>query len=129
MHQLWQDLRYGVRGLLKRPGFAAIVIVTLALGIGANTVVFSVINAVLLRSLPFKDPETLILVWGDLREKTSLKGRNQVSATDVADFRSQNTVFEDVATYSGWYPVLSEGGEAERVPGIQVGDGFFKVMK
>ncbi len=129
MHQLWQDIRYGVRGLLKRPGFAAIVIVTLALGIGANTVVFSVINAVLLRSLPFKDPETLILVWGDIREKTSLKGRNQVSATDVADFRSQNTVFEDVVTYSGWYPVLSEAGEAERVPGIQVGDGFFRVMK
>ena len=90
---------------------------------------FSVINAVLLKSLPFKDPESLVLVWGDTRNERTLSGRNQVSWTDVADFRSQNKVFEDVAAYSGWFPVLSGAGETERVPAIQVGDGFFRIMK
>ena len=114
---------------MKQPAFAAIAVITLALGIGANTAVFSVINAVLLKSLPYKEPESLVLVWGDTPEERSLQGRNQVSATDVADFRSQNTVFEDVATYSGWYPIMSGDDQPERIPAIQIGDGFFKVMK
>src|SRR5258708_7529417 len=91
--------------------------------------VFSVINAVLLKSLPFRDPQSLVLLWGDSNGANSLKGRNQVSATDVADFRKQATVFEDVATYNGWYPIMSGDSTAERLPAIQVGDGFFKIMK
>jgi len=128
METLLSNIRYGARMLIKNPGFTAAAVISLALGIGANTAVFSVINAVLLKSLPFKDPESLVLIWGDSRNEDRLKGRNQLSATDVADFRSQSTVFEDVSTYTGWNPIMSGDSEAERVPAIQVGDGFFKVM-
>src|SRR5436309_369917 len=129
MESLIKDLRFAIRSLLKQPAFAAVAVVTLALGIGANTAVFSVINAVLLRSLPYKDPESLVLVWGDTPGEHNLAGRNQVSATDTADLRSQNKVFEEVATYAGWYPIMSGIDQPERIPAIQVGDGFFKVMK
>jgi putative ABC transport system permease protein len=114
--------------LLKSPGFTTVAVLSIALGIGANTSVFSVVNAVLLKSLPYHDPESLMLVWGKTSD-SRLQDRNQVSATDVADLRNQNTVFEDVATFTGWNPIISGDGVAERVPAIQVGDGFFKVMK
>lgn len=129
MNNLWRDLRYGARMLIKSPAFTAVAILSIALGIGANTTVFSVINAVLLRSVPYKDPNTLVLLWGDSPGGSSLRNHNQVSATDVADYRAQNNVFEDVATYSGWFPIMTGDGEAERIPAIQVGDGFFKIMK
>jgi len=129
MDTFFRDLRYSIRMLLKTPGFTAVAVISLALGIGANTTVFSVINAVLLKSVPYKDPGSLVLVWGDSTAEGNLRKRNQVSATDVADIRSQSTVFEDVATYSGWYPIMTGETEAERVPAIQVGDGFFKIMK
>ena len=129
MSNFWRDFRYGVRMLRRKPAFTLIAVISLALGIGANTTVFSVINAVLLKSLPFKDPESLVLVWGDSADQDRLKGRNQLSATDVADFRAQTTTFEDITTYTGWNPLMSGSTEAERVPAIQVGDGFFKVMR
>jgi putative ABC transport system permease protein len=129
MQNFLRDLRYSIRMLLKSPSFTAVAVLSIALGIGANTSVFSVVNAVLLKSLPFKEPETLMLVWGETRAEARLQDRNQVSATDVADLRNQNTVFEDVATFTGWNPIISGDGAPERVPAIQVGDGFFKVMK
>jgi putative ABC transport system permease protein len=125
---LGQDLLYGLRTMLKRPGFTLAAVLSLALGIGANTAVFSVINAILVRSLPYREPQSLILVWGNTLSEGNK--RNQVSATDVADWRSQNSVFEDVATYQSYTPTMSgDGGEAERVPGMAVGDGYFKIMK
>ena len=129
MDTIFRDLRYSLRLLLKSPGFTAVAVFSIALGIGANTTVFSVINAVLLKSLPYKDPSSLVLLWGDGRTEGRLDRHNQVSATDVADYRAQSTVFEDVATYAGWYPLMSGDSEAERIPAIQVGDGFFKVMR
>src|SRR5256885_2173202 len=129
MYTFLGDLRYSVRMLLKSPSFTTVVVLSIALGIGANTAVFSVVNAVLLKSLPFKDPEGSILLWGSGQKEGILQNRNQVSATDVADLRKQNTVFEEVATFTGWNPIISGDGPAERVPAIQVGDGFFKVMK
>ena len=129
MDTFFRDLRYSVRMLIKSPAFTVVAVLSIALGIGANTTVFSVINAVLLRALPYKDPQSLVLVWGDTRTESSLRGRNQVSATDVADFRSQATVFEDIATFTGWNPIMSGDSQAERIPATQVGDGFFKIMK
>ena len=118
MRTLWLDLRYGIRTLANSPGFTAVAVLALALGIGANTAIFSVINAVLLKSLPYQDPNSLVLVWGDSRTEASLRKHNQVSATDIADIRTQSTVFEDVATYAGWYPIMTGESEAERVPAL-----------
>ncbi|MFN2514086.1 MAG: ABC transporter permease, partial [Pyrinomonadaceae bacterium] len=130
METLFRDLRYSLRMLPQSKAFTAVAIISIALGIAANTTVFSVINAVLLKSLPYKDPDSLVLVWGDTRTEASLRNHNQVSATDVADMRSQTTVFEDVTTYAGWYPTMTgDDSEAERIPAIQVGDGFFNIMK
>jgi putative ABC transport system permease protein len=70
-----------------------------------------------------------VLVWGDTLNEDRLRGRNQLSATDVADLRSQSTSFEDISIYTGWNPLMSGDSEAERVPAIQVGDGYFKVMR
>ena len=98
MNTFFRDLRYSLRMLIKSPSFTVVAVLSIALGIGANTVVFSVINAVLLRSLPYKDANSLVLLWGDTKAETNRRKHNQVSATDVADFRSQASVFEDVAT-------------------------------
>ncbi|MCA1627986.1 MAG: ABC transporter permease [Acidobacteria bacterium] len=127
MNTLWQDLRYGVRMLRKSPALTVVAVVSLALGIGGNTTIFSVVNALLLKSLPYNDPESIVLVWGDTPVQDN--HRNQVSATDVADWRAQNSVFEETATYSDWRPIFSTGGEPERIQAMQVGDGYFKVMK
>jgi putative ABC transport system permease protein len=126
MDTLLQDIRFGVRMLLKSPGFTAIAIISLALGIGANTAVFSVINAVLLKALPYHEPQSIVLVWGE--DKAGGSARGQVSATDVADYRARNHVFEEITTYADFRPIFSGNGEPERVPGAQIGDGFFTVM-
>ena len=120
------DLRFALRQLRKSPGFTIIVLLTLALGIGANTAIFSVVNAVLLRALPYHEPERLVLVWGE--DKTQGLHRGQVSATDVADYRARNHVFEEISTYTDFRPVLTGAGDPERIFGAQVGDGFFDVM-
>ena len=127
MNTLLQDLRYAARILRKSPMVMLVAVVSLALGISANTLIFSVVNAILLKSLPFHDPERIVLVWGQYPAEG--KDRTQASATDVDDWRHQNTVFEDVTTYGDWSATLLGEGEPERIYGIQVGDGFFSVMK
>jgi putative ABC transport system permease protein len=127
MDTLLQDLRYAVRILRKSPALTLVAVVSLALGIGANTAIFSVVNAILLKALPYNDPDTIVLVWGHI--PSDGKDRSQVSATDAADWRNQNTVFEEITTYGGFRPIMTGNGEPERVPGMQVGDGYFKVMK
>src|SRR5437867_4289411 len=91
---MWQDLRYGFRLLFKSPGFSAVAIFTLALGIGANSAIFSVVNAVLLRPLPVPNPEQLVYL-----HETFFNGWGSVSAPNVKDWREQNTVFENLAAY------------------------------
>lgn len=126
MDTLLQDIRYGARMLFKSPGFTAVAILSLALGIGANTGVFSVVNAVLLKSLPYPEPQSIVLVWGE--DKAAGNSRGQVSATDVADWRTRNHVFEEITPFGSVRPSLTGAGGPQRVPGAQVGDGFFTVM-
>ena len=126
MDTFLQDIRFGARMLFKSPGFTAVAIISLALGIGANTAVFSVINAVLLKALPYHEPQAIVLVWGE--DKAGGSSRGQMSATDVADYRARNHAFEEISTYADFRPIFSGNGEPERVPGAQVGDGFFTVM-
>jgi hypothetical protein len=99
MRTLWQDLRYGARMLLKNPGFTLIAVIMLALGIGANTAIFSVVNAVLLNPLPYTEPERLTMVWTKL-EKLGLK-QNWVSEPEVLDFRQQSKLFEGFGVING----------------------------
>src|SRR5262245_57236930 len=85
IEELWQDMRYGARMLLKKPGFTAVAVITLALGIGANSAIFSVVNSVLLRRLPYKEPQRLIMIWISMPQLESLEGTAQFSAS-AADF-------------------------------------------
>jgi putative ABC transport system permease protein len=127
METVLQDVRYGCRMLAKSPGFSLVAVITLALGIGANTAIFSVIEAGLLRKLPYQDPQSLVLIWGDAASQGA--HRDQVSYTDVEDWRRGDNVFEDIAAYGRWSAILSGAGDAQRVPAIQVSDGFFHVLR
>jgi putative ABC transport system permease protein len=126
MTGLLQDARYAVRQLRNSPGFTAVAVITLALGIGANTAIFSVVNAILIRALPYKDPDRLVLIWSDERDLGN--HRAQLSFTDGDDYRTQNHVFENVVTFGDWSAVFSDTGDPERIPGMQVADGYFSLM-
>ena len=124
MDSIIKDIRYGVRGLLKRPGFTAIALVALALGIGANTAIFSLVNAVVIRPLPFPDPDRLVWVFGNIRNGGS---RASVSPPDFLDYRSQNKTFEQFAA-SGTQPLavnLTGSGEPERLFASAVSGNYF----
>ncbi|HXS00484.1 MAG TPA: ABC transporter permease [Pyrinomonadaceae bacterium] len=124
MDSIIKDIRYGVRGLLKRPGFTAIALVALALGIGANTAIFSLVNAVVIRPLPFPDPDRLVWVYGNIRNGGS---RASVSPPDFLDYRSQNKTFEQFAA-SGTQPLsvnLTGSGEPERLFASAVTGNYF----
>ena len=125
---IWQDLRYGARMLLKQPGFTLIAILTLALGIGANTTIFSVINSLLLKPIPFPDADRLVLVWES--QANDPKNRNIVSAPNYLDWQRQNDVFASMAIFdsAGKGYNLSGGGEPERVSGVRVSASFFDVL-
>jgi putative ABC transport system permease protein len=92
IEELWQDLRYGARMLVKNPGFTLTAVVTLALGIGANSAIFSVVNSVLLRELPYHEPQRLVMVWSDRPLQAAQKGWTEfpVTAADFRDLRDQN---------------------------------------
>jgi len=97
MDKLLQDIRYGIRSLLKRPGFTAVAVVTLALGIGANSAIFSVVNGVLLRPLPYRDSDRLVMVWGNFK-KLSIE-RLTAKAAEFENYRSQDQIFDQVAAF------------------------------
>jgi putative ABC transport system permease protein len=126
MMNLWQDIRYGARSLLKKPGFAFVAILTLALGIGANSTIFSFVNAILLRPLPYANPERLVV----LDENSSKQGVASmgVSFPNFLDWREQNRVFEDIAAYGEDTYTLSGGGEPEQVPGARISSGLFEIL-
>jgi hypothetical protein len=113
---LLQDLRYGLRLVAKNPGFSSIAILTLALGIGANTAIFSVVDAALLRALPYRSPDRLVYAWS--AEKARGIKQSTVSIPDLRDWRRENRVFDGLAGWwSGSYN-LSGGGEPRMVIGV-----------
>ena len=126
MHSLYKDIQFALRSFLKRPGFAAIAIITLALGIGANTAIFSVINAVLLRPLKFTDPERLVMVW----EEASFAGfpRNTPAPANYFDWKTQNHSFEDMAAICERNFNLTGDGNPEYVSAYGVSGNFFPLL-
>lgn len=126
METFLQDLRYGARMLARSPGFASIAMLSLALGIGANTAIFSVVNAILLRSLPFHEPDRLVMVWED----ASFAGfpRNTPAPANYADWKSQNQVFEEMAALSERSFNLTGDGEPERIVAYAATANFFPLI-
>src|SRR3989442_1881457 len=126
MQTIWQDLRYGARMLLKNPGITFVVILALALGIGANTAIFSVVNAVLLRPLPYDEPDRLLF----LNEKSPVLDEMSISYPNFTDWRSQQSVFEKIGVYNRNSYNLTPFGEDPRNPTAHVLSGlpfFFPV--
>jgi putative ABC transport system permease protein len=126
LHALIRDIRYGFRNFLKRPGFTAVALITLALGIGANTAIFSVVNGVMLKPFSFSEPERLVVVW----ERCLNQGlpRMVVSPPNFADWRAQNQGFQDIAAYRPQDFNLIFGAEPERVRGLRVSAGMFSML-
>jgi putative ABC transport system permease protein len=127
MRTLWKDSRYGLRMLFKNPGFAFVAALTLALGIGANTAVFSVVNAVLLRPLPFPRSGELFVIK-DENGKTG-EAFPSVSPADFFDWKSQSRSFAGLAAYSGWPVTLLDADRPETVAATRVTEEFFKTLQ
>jgi len=126
MTKLLQDLRYGVRTLIKKPGFVLVAVVTLALGIGGSTAIFTVVNAALLRGLPYKSSNQLYHLW----ERTPQKefNKREFSYPDYQDYQ-QNSVFDGLAAYTGGGgAILSGNGEPESIPAVRASANFFSVL-
>lgn len=126
MHDLLADLRYGARLLLKSPGFSLIVILVLGLGIGANTAIFSTIDAVLLRPLAFEDPERLVMVWEDASHLGF--ARNTPAPANFVDWRKQNTVFTDMSAYRFQLANLTGDGTPEQIRGLRTMPNLFPLL-
>jgi len=130
MHNFLSDLRLGLRLLRRNPGFSATAILLLALGIGANTAIFSVVNAVLLRPLPYQDPDRLMQLW-HVPPAKSFPGMAtfSVSPANFLDWQRQNSSFEDIAAYGG--AILNLGGKdrPESLFGSTVTSGFFSILR
>ena len=128
MESILKDIRYGFRSLLKRPGFTAIALIALALGIGANTAIFSLVNAVVIRPLPYPDPDRLVWVWASIRNGINTAS---VSPADFLDYRSQNKTFEQFAASGvGAVPVnLTGGGDPERLMSSIITGNYFDTFR
>src|SRR5262245_44806415 len=121
---LWQDLRYGARMLLRRPGFTLIAVLTLGLGIGANTAIFSVVNAVLLRAFPYGDVGRLMIVWDEWRQNE----QNVISPANFFDWQEQQSVFAGLAAFNDTRNSLSGDGAPEEIAGQLATDNLFSVL-
>ena len=126
MENLIKDIRYGIRNLLKRPALTAIAIITLALGIGANSAIFSVVNAIVLRPLPYRDSERLVAIWGNLH-KSGLE-EIEVSAPEFTDFREKCKAFDQIAVYTTLGFNLTGLAEPERLSGAVVSANLFSML-
>jgi predicted permease len=126
LETLWQDIFYGARVLLKKPGFTLIAVLTLALGIGANTAIFSVLNSVLLRPLPYKDADRLVWIW-DSNPSMGFP-RFASSGPNFKDWKQQPTSFEHMAAFTGWSFNLTSESEPERLQGAMASSDLFSML-
>src|ERR1044072_3130832 len=126
MERLWQDLQYSFRTLWKKPSFTIVAVVTLALGIGANAAIFSMVNGMLFRSLPYPKANRLVMVW----ETNQRRKWDQMypSYPNFADWRDQNTVFEDMAAYVTLGANFTSGEQPERVYVAAGSASLFKML-
>jgi putative ABC transport system permease protein len=120
------NLRYAFRQLRKSPGFTFVAVLTLALGIGANTAIFSVVDTVLLRPLPFPNPDQLAMIWGNSKSEPDAKYTD--SFPDFFDYREQSQSFSAMAAYTGAGSVLTGAGEAQELGGVAVAGDIFSVL-
>ena len=126
MDALLRDVQYSFRRLTKSPAFTTIVVLTLALGIGANTAIFSVVNTVLLRALPYRDPGELVSIEHFYPSLNNMEA--PVSARGLKDYRDQTKSFAVVAVETGFGANLTGAGEPERVPGARVSGDWFQAL-
>src|SRR5438093_768170 len=124
METFIQDLRYGIRMLLKNPGFTAVAVLALALGIGANSAMFSVVNAVLLRPLPYPKPEQLFMVWKIILTKSGFG----TTPAEFLEWRQQNHVFKEMGAFFPRTFNLAGRGEPEQIEGLATTPGFFTTL-
>ncbi|HKS29937.1 MAG TPA: ABC transporter permease [Pyrinomonadaceae bacterium] len=125
MNSLWQDISYGFRMMMKSPGFTLVAVVAMMLGIGANTTIFSVVNAILLRPLPVAEPERLVNLHSTSPDGSSF---HSFSYPDYVDYRDQNAVFDGLTAYTINTYSLTTEGQSERIFGIVTSENFFTVM-
>lgn len=121
------DLRYAVRLLVKAPGFTAVAILTFALGVGANTAVFSVVNSVLLRPLPYEGAEALVRIWGTRSDRAELLGN--ISPQDFEDWRARSSAFEELGAHAVADVSLTGVGEPQTLLAGRVTEGFFRLLR
>jgi putative ABC transport system permease protein len=129
MQSMWQDLRYGVRMLLKRPGFTIAAILTLALGVGVNTAIFSVVNGVLLRSLPYTEPDRLVLI-NESFDQAGVRTPNVIAPANYLDWRAASHSFSDMAYYTFTTTArnLTGSGEPQKLEAMYVSDNLFQLL-
>ena len=127
MHGLLQDLKYALRMVARAPGFTAVVAVTLALGIGANTAIFSVVYSLLLRPLPYRDPDRIAMVWQDMTARGG-PAREFTTPGNFVDLAGEHGTFESVAAVRGWQPTITGLGDPEPLVGEQVSFEYFTVL-
>jgi len=120
----WQDLRFGVRALVRHPGFTAVAVVTLALGIGANAAIFSVVNAVLLRPLPWGEPDRSVMIWS----RWTSFDKTWVADGEVLDYRRRSRTLQEIAAWSDGQVNLTGDGEPERVAAALVTANSFHTL-
>jgi putative ABC transport system permease protein len=126
METLWQDLRQGARSLSRQPTFTVVAVIALALGIGANTAIFSVVDAVLLRALPYRDADRLVTVWEHNKRRGNTQ--NVINLGNFFDWKNQNSVFEDMATFFDMTANLTSGGEPEEIPSQIATPNLFNIL-
>ena len=120
-----RDFRFALRSLGRRPGFAAAVTLTLALGVGTSTAVFSLLDAALIRALPFESPSRLAMLWGVFGPERAIRG---ASPTEIADWRTLNRSFSDIAAYDEISLNLGTNGEPRRIDAEMVSASYFDIL-